>query len=328
MANLEKLPSGSWRYKKQINGKIVRITFDHKPSDAEIAVSLAKELRFVESNITKQPFEVCVEKYLAIKDNVLSPSTKKGYRSLMRGISTYLLNMDVTEITQIVIQNEINIYSKTHSAKTTANYHGFLSAVLSMFRPGLTLNTTLPQKERFESYIPSEAEVKAILSEVEGTKYDVAMQLGVLGLRRSEICALEIDDLDGNNLTITKAKVKNEHEQWVIKKLTKTEHGKRTIFIPDALVEKIRQTGTIYDGDPTVLLKCLHRAQKKLGIQEFRFHDLRAFYASYCHAQGVPDAMIMESGGWKSDYVMKSIYRKALTDEKIRYQETIANRLL
>lgn len=327
--NLEKLPSGSYRYRKYINGKTIRITFDHKPDDAEISLALARELNFAESKaIPKKTFEVCCEEYMTMKDNVLSPSTKKGYRSVMRSISRQLMSMDVSDISQITIQNEINIHSQTHSAKTTANVHGFISAVLSMFRPDLTLNTTLPQKVRYESYVPSEAEVKSILAEVEGTKYDIAFQLGVLGLRRSEVCALDLSDLDGNSLSITKAKVKNEHEHWEIKQLTKTENGKRVIFIPDNLVEKIHEAGTIFDGDPTTLLKRLHKAQKELSLPTFRFHDLRAFYASYCHAQGVPDAMIMESGGWKSDYVMKSIYRKALTDEKIRYQQSIANRLL
>ena len=327
MANLEQLPSGSYRYRKYINGKTIRITFDHKPTETEIAITLAKELKFVDSNIKKQTFEVCVEKYFAVKDNVLSPSTETGYRSVSRGISSYLLNMDITEITQAVIQNEINNYSKTHAPKTTANFHGFISAVLSMYRPDLTLHTTLPQKVKYESYVPTESEVKAILKEVEGTKYEIPFMLGTLGLRRSEICALDLSDLDGNNLFIHKAKVKSKGK-WIIKPITKTENGKRVIFIPDSLIEKINEAGVIYDGDPSTLLKCLHRIQKKLDIQEFRLHDLRAFYASYCHANGVPDAMIMESGGWKSDYVMKSIYRKALTDEKIRYQESIANRLL
>ena len=35
---------------------------------------------------------------------------------------------------------------------------------------------------------------------------------------------------------------------------------------------------------------------------------------SISHALGVPDAYIMENGGWKTDYVMNHVYRDALSD--------------
>ena len=48
------------------------------------------------------------------------------------------------------------------SPKTVANAHGFLSAVLSEFRPDVKLTTRLPQKEKHEIQIPTKAEVQAI----------------------------------------------------------------------------------------------------------------------------------------------------------------------
>lgn len=71
-------------------------------------------------------------------------------------------------------------------------------------------------------------------------------------MRRSEICALTLDDIEGDALHIRKAIVLNENNEWVIK-TTKTTEGTRDIVIPDA--------------------------------------------------------DIMQMGGWKTDHVMKDVYR-------------------
>ena len=144
-------------------------------------------------------------------------------------------------------------------------------------------------------------------------------------MRRSEICALTLDDIEGNTLTINKALVKNINNQWVLK-TTKTTAGTRKIYIPDSLVKEIQDQGEIYNGYPNSLLWGLNNYQDKLGIPRFRFHDLRHFFASYAHSQGISDADIMASGGWKSDFTMKSIYRhqmKATEAQKKIYNSII-----
>jgi integrase len=46
-----------------------------------------------------------------------------------------------------------------------------------------------------------------------------------------------------------------------------------------------------------------------------RFHDLRHYFASYLHDKGFSDAEIMSLGGWKTDHVMKRVYRHAIKDK-------------
>lgn len=115
---------------------------------------------------------------------------------------------------------------------------------------------------------------------------------------------------------------------WEIKNTAKTDEGNREIYIPDKLRDEILKTGVIYDGAPKVLLVSLHRFQDKLGIPRFRFHDLRHFYASYAHSMGMSDADIMKSGGWRSDFCMKNVYRHAMKDSLQANQKKIATGLL
>ena len=73
-----------------------------------------------------------------------------------------------------------------------------------------------------------------------------------------------------------------------------------------------------------MLIKALHRYQKKLDIQSFRFHDLRHFYASYAHSMGMSDADLLKSGGWKTDNVLKNVYRHAMKDSLQEQQSMVA----
>ena len=249
------------------------------------------------------------------KSNVVSPSTIKGYTSILKAIPDDFKRLEITRITQPDIQEVVNDYAAHHSPKSVRNVHGFISAVIKQFRPEMNIYTTLPQKAVRDRYTPSEDDIKRILEASQDNPfYHIPIQLGIMGLRRSEICALTLDDIDGNILTINKALVLDINNNWITKP-TKTAAGTRKIFIPDTLIEEIRKNGCIYDGYPNTLLLGLNAYQDKLGIPRFRFHDLRHFFASYAHSKGVSDAVIMESGGWKSAETMKSIYRHAMNAE-------------
>jgi len=310
---IEKRSPGSYRVRKTIQGKSLTLNYDHKPTQAEVLRDMSV---IAETAPVKGSFLSCAESYISSKDKVLSPSTIKGYHSVLRSIDTDFKSKKIASITQQDIQLLINKYSAEHSPKSVRNLHGFVSAVLRQFRPDMNIYTTLPQKREYEHYTPSEDDIKRIL---EATKdvpyYHIPFQLGIMSLRRSEICALTLDDIDGNILTINKALVLNNDNEWVLKP-TKTAAGTRKIYISDSLVKEIRDYGKIFEGNPTSLLYGLNDIQKKLGIPLFRFHDLRHFFASYAHSQGMTDADIMATGGWKSDYTMKQVYRHEMNAEK------------
>lgn len=57
------------------------------------------------------------------------------------------------------------------------------------------------------------------------------------------------------------------------------------------------------------------RVLKKADLPHFRFHDLRHYSASIQHALGIPDAYIMQRGGWGNDGVLKEVYRHVMEEK-------------
>lgn len=323
---VEKVSTSTYRVRKTYKGTRYDVYFDHEPDDKEAMEVVLDKLNSGAFGSVKGTFESCCDKYIDMKRNVISPSTVAGYKKLMRYISDSFKSKKILSITQADIQEEINDFAVGHSPKYVRNLHSFISAVLKTFRPSMTINTTLPQKRKFAHNLPTTEGVKMILEASAGTPYHIAFQLAVLGMRRSEICGVTLDDINGNILTIDKAKVYDEDYQLVVKD-TKTTESTREIYLPDDLVKEIKEAGTIFDYKPQALTRALHKFQDKLGLERFRLHDFRGYFASYAHSQGIPDVYIMKMGGWKTDYVMKSVYRDALKDKNEEIQKKIASEI-
>jgi integrase len=312
---IEKLPSGSYRIRKMYKGKTYSVVFDFKPTQKEAIQAMADELDKVKNKHKSMTFQAASEEYIESKRNVLSPSTILGYKKIIKQISDNFLKENIHDITTLDVQSEINRMSKKYSPKTVRNHHGFISAVLGTFCPNLKICTTLPQKLKNEPYTPSREDVKRILEKVKGTEYEIPITLACYGLRRSEICALTVEDLEDDILHINKALVQDENQNWVVK-TTKTTSSTRNIIIPTELADKIRKKGFIYNGHPNQILKYLTRIETELNIPHFSLHKLRHYFASEMSYIGIPEADILSLGGWETDTVMKTVYRHSMMDKK------------
>lgn len=319
----------NYRISKMINGKRYRVTVDHKPTKSE-AEEIMREYtkdRYSVSN-RRMTFTEAAEGYFSLKSNILSPTTLRAYRSYLKNMPEDFKSLLLDDIDQITIQRYINDITPDYSPKSVHNIHGFLSAVLSIYRPNLKLTTSLPPKVRYEAHTPSNINVEQIAEANRGTRYEIPFRLACYGLRRSEICALETDDLfDGNMLRINKAYI-FDGEKWLTRPYNKTYGSTRDIYIDDDLADLIRNTsGKLFKGSPKMLLQRLDSLLERYGIEHFRFHDFRAFFVSYAHALGIPDAYIMAQGGWSSPHVMQSVYRRELKEQQAQAMELYANNL-
>lgn len=339
MAKAKKLPSGSWRvrvfdHEEIRNGKKVQVTKSFTVADptprgrrecerlaAEWAASKREELT-TEATITVSE---AMDRCLDAKQDVLSPSTLRSYHGLRDNAYDELLDVPIGRLTQEKIQRWIDRYSRDHSPKTCRNAHGFLVAAVSMFRPDFHVKTRLPQPVPVEYVTPTDEEIALLVAETKGTALGRAILLAAFGtLRAGEVCALTPADIKGNVVTVSKSMAIVRGGGTVIKQ-PKNSSSVRKILYPEAVIRELRavKSGPLVDIHPHHLAEQLHREQEKLGISRFRYHDLRAYSASVMHAIGVPDAYIMERGGWRTDSTLKKVYRRAMSDEAALFYQQV-----
>lgn len=321
---IEKLPSGSYRIKKQVNGKRYTVTVDHKPTQKEAITLIADVLSEKTTISSDMPFNSACKAYIESRANVISPSSVRRYYQYTESLSEGLAKTRLNTITKPMVQEEVNLFSKDHAPKTTHNYIGFVTAVLNYFGNNIG-RLTLPQRERKTPYIPTEEEVHAICKEVEGTMFEIPILLASYGLRRSEVCALTLKDIDFENcvVNINKAYVQNEKKEWVVKPIPKTSKSTRSVPVDEYVINLIRERGEIYNGFPGSIYNHLCRVEKKLGIEHFSLHKFRHFFASYLHKQGVRDSIIEDLGGWDTG-IWKNVYRQSLEAEQRKKEASAA----
>ena len=306
----------SYRIRLMENGKSYCLTVPFKPTQKEAWELMQDKIKGCTA--MKMTFNDASQKYIKVKSNVLSPSTIRGYNTIIRNIPDQFLEKNIYKITDYDVQKLINEYAQNHEPKSVRNLHGFVSAVIRLFIPSMVFHTTLPQKKRKTAYMPSVDDIKRLIESARDTEYYVALNLASLSLRRSEICALTVKDLDGNKLTINKALVPSD-DGYKLKDTPKTDASYRTIIIPDDVADRIRQQGYVFKYQPQAIDQYIRRTLPKLGIPQFSVHKMRHFFASYAHELGYSDATIMSMGGWNSD-VMKRVYRHSMNEEESKKQ--------
>lgn len=298
------------------DGRRYSLTFDHKPTKSDIEHALMDAIiRDRQSKGIDMTFQQACDRYNSSKKNVLSATTYREYYGIPKRLSKWLLDKKIGDITQNDIDRQINELALNRKPKTVRNYHGYISAVLGTFRPGLNISTTLPQKSKNDPYIPTDEDVKKILTISKGTEYEIPLVLMCYGMRRSEVCAITADDVEDDVLHITKAKVFNADKQWIIQNRNKSTASTRDIVIPKHIAEIIIERGYAYNGNPNNITDYLTRTEKLLGIPHFSAHKLRHYFASKMSALGIPEADILDLGGWETDHVMKAVYRHSMQKE-------------
>lgn len=318
------LASGNYNVRLTRNKQHYSFTFKHKPTKKEIEAELIKRMTDKDICTIKDSFEKCATEYIQAKSNVISPSTENSYYSILRNLSDTFVCLSMAQITALDVQREINYYSIGRSPKSVKNASGFISLVMKTYRPEMKLETKLPQSIKKELYIPTDEEVHKLTEAIKGSEYECIILLCIMGLRKSEALCITSDDLDGNMLTINKAKVVNKEGDYVMK-TTKTTSSTRTIYIPDYLRDLINERGKVYEGFPGNILRHLHRTQDSLGIPRCRLHDLRHYYVSMAHTQGIPDIYIAKAVGHSSTETTRKIYLHAQKDKELDMQEKAAS---
>lgn len=355
MPTAKKLPSGSWRCqvynysepafddngkpiidpktgKQMMRRKYASFTSDD-PSpagkrEAEFAASefaMNKKLFSKNCNLT---FGQAVDNYIDSRVGVRSAGTIRKYRRTKKNHFESMIDIKIRDMTQEDIQAFVNEKTATHAPKTVRDMHGLISAVIYSNRPNFKLNTALPAKKKTNYYIPTDAEVTKTIKYLSDhdEELEIAVLLAAFGpMRRGEVAALKSSSINVRNSTIhvENNMILDDDNNWIIKG-TKTQEGDRIITYPEFIIDKIKERkGTICNLNPGQITHRFSVALLKAGVHHFRFHDLRHYCASIMHALNVPDAYIMERGGWKSDRVLKEIYRHTIDEHSKKMNKKV-----
>lgn len=309
---VEQLPSGTYRIRIMIDGHRYTFTDKDKLRVKALAAQFADQHREAVDNPTLLQ---AMDKYIDERQKIRSPTTIRGYTDIRnRLVQDYpvICSKKLTALKESDLQTIVNTLGL--APKTLRNYIGFVQAAT-----GRKYNMALPQKVKPQVRIPNDMEVAGLIRLARDMYPDleVPVMLGCFGpLRRSEICALTLQDFDDDWVNITKGLVKDEHGLFQLKDIPKTTESARRIKLPHFVVRKIRQQGYVTKYNPDQISHYFRRMQQRVGLEDiYCFHSTRHYCVSSLHANGLPDAYIMERGGWSTPDVLIYVYRHTISDE-------------
>ena len=263
-----------------------------------------------------------VRKYIDMKNPVLSPSTIRGYELYLKKRMLPISDVPLQDLTPARVQEWVNGLSEDCSTKYIKNCYGLFRASVE-YAGGKAPPITYPGAPRRPLYTPCDADIQILLNHIRDRPglYTAVLLAAFGSLRRGEICALTAADIDGNRVHVSKSMVRDIDCFWHVKPFAKTDESNRIVILPDGITELLTIPIKLH---PEQVSNRFRRAVRSCGCQRiFRLHDLRHYYVSIAHALGIPDAYIMQMGGWKTDTVMHRVYRDTLPDIMQAEQEKL-----
>ena len=176
---------------------------------------------------------------------------------------------------------------------------------------------SLPKKNKPDIKVFTEHEMLVFFKALanERIDYKVAYELCLLcGMRRSEALGLKESDVNLSFKCVTIAHTRHRVNGENVEQDTKTEQSRRTLALPDAVVEDIKallkehdtpykhtdyliQDGFGHPMNPSVLTNHIHDIEDAAGLPHISVHGLRHTFASMLNSEGVDIARISRELG-------------------------------
>lgn len=319
--------NGKWLVQVMVNKQRVGKEFDTKQEALFWAAGIKTQA--IESEKPKKvlTLSMAFDQYIKQRNNILSPATIKSYKNVHDNYFKDIMDLPVKNITKDTIQDEINKLAPDKSYKTIKNAVALLLSVIADDNPINAKRLTFPQKEIKEHAFLEAPDIAKLIDVIRGDRIEIPILLALwLGLRRSEICALEWSDFDFEKKTvsITKALVPNSDNKYVVKNRTKTAKSKRTLNVPDYVILRLealqsdpeKRVGRITTMNPNDIYNHFKVVCDNNGIPFVGIHGLRHTNASVMLSIGITAKMAMARGGWSSNKTMQDIYQHLFTEDK------------
>lgn len=268
--------------------------------------------------------------YIDSRDNILSPSTIKGYNIIKNARLQLIKDIPISKLTLNDVQKAVNHDSVRLGRKSIKSAVSLLNTVLEINGVELDLKKiSFPQKKPKKLELPS---ADAVLKVIIGSELELPCLLAMwLSLRISEVRGLQFRDIsaDGKYISVCRAKIYLGNKD-VLRDQNKTVESTRTNSLPPYILNLINAVPHQSDSDFIVDLKYeyIRKHFKQLMNDngfDITFHKLRHLFATTLNDLGVPSEYIQKLGGWSTDVVMKSVYTHTTNAKEIEYQSIIDN---
>lgn len=326
-----KLPSGSWRCRVTIDGRRVSVTM---PTEKEaINAAIAMKAGYIKA--TKTPmsertlYDAC-EMWIEENKNRLSPATVRGYVTAKENGFQGLMRMKCSSITDRHIAQAVNQECRNFSAKTVKNRWGFISQVLT-WATGKEYQAKMPQVVRPDIDFLDQEQLDIFMDYIKGRKEEILALLALSSLRRSEIAALDWDNIDLKHrwIHVRGAVVPDENHKMVKKETNKNSTSRRDVPIIDPLYAALEavedKSGPVVKIHPATMLRQINEACAAAGVPEVGCHGLRHSFASLCHVLNIPAQVAMEIGGWSDRATMDRIYTHVSKRDKNAFESAFTD---
>ena len=308
-------PSGNWFIQLRIKGQSISIT---EPTE-ELCVSKAMAVKAgllasPQTKLKNTTVGDALTAYINARENVLSPSTIRGYKQIKELRFKHLQTVKISELSRALVQREISKECALVSPKSVKSAISvMMSAVVEAGGERIPYTTPKVPPKTKENFLTVD-QIETLLKAAKGYKYEIPILLGLWSLRRSEILALKWGDVDLENkqIHIRRGRVFNADGEIVEKDMPKTAASVRTIPICqqlyDALSKEKRTSEYVVPLSPNTLFRAANTLCEQCGLPKVGIHGLRHSFASLTYHLRIPPKVSQSIGGWENDAVMLKIY--------------------
>ena len=239
-------------------------------------------------------------------------ATYKSYKArlenhILPGIGNkQVRNLKKVDVQNLVfgLKNQANPLSGNTIRLVRSILNGVLDFAVDMDLVGKNVadRIKLPKQAKYRPKIYTNIEIQNLLQAAKGTKLYLPVLLAAkMGLRRSEILALQWKDIDFSSKTITVTKSVRERSL----DYPKTRNSCRYLQPPDSVMSVLKEhwlfqngvsSGQIYvvskadnsPYNPSYISRSFNELLRANNLPAIRFHDLRHAYATHSHYNGMP----------------------------------------
>lgn len=306
------LASGTWHIQLRLGGESISVTADTESKCKRLAAEIKEEYRHTKKlpASVKKTIGEAIDDYINSRDNVVSPSTIMGYKSIRRCRFKDIMDKPISEVKDW--QSVLNAEAAGCSSKTVKNAWGLLKSAVEA-AGGTVGAVTKPQIIKSERPFLDPDEIYKFIEIIRDTDIELPALLALHGLRRSELLALTWDNIDlkAGRILVKGAMVPNESYKLIHKAENKTTDSQRYVPI---MIDRLKELvpadaeGVAVDMHPSTIFKHINKLCQENELPEIGFHGLRHSFASLAYHLEIPEETAMKIGGWSDYGTMRRIY--------------------